>query len=179
MPCRGLHRLLALLLLLSAAACQRNNTALLALEECDPAGLIACIREDALLAIPLTDTGLHLTYSSRWTTRQSPGASWDAHPLGLGGWSINVLQRYDPASRILMTGNGAWRIVDATKLASGETTVPSYDGAVAYIFDSVGRHVRTVDDHLGTELLSIRYDEAGRLEQVNGYVNGSPVHLAV
>jgi RHS repeat-associated protein len=179
MPCRGLHRLLALLLLLSAAACQRNNTALLALEECDPAGLIACIREDALLAIPLTDTGLHLTYSSRWTTRQSPGASWDAHPLGLGGWSINVLQRYDPASRILMTGNGAWRIVDATKLASGETTVPSYDGAVAYIFDSVGRHVRTVDGHLGTELLSIRYDEAGRLEQVNGYVNGSPVHLAV
>ena len=78
-----------------------------------------------------------------------------------------------------MTGNGAWRIVDATKLASGETTVPSYDGAVAYIFDSVGRHVRTIDGHLGTELLSIRYDEAGRLEQVNGYVHGLPVHLVV
>ena len=172
-------RILALLLVLSSVACHKHGTVPLALEECDPAGYIGCIQQSAFLSIPITDTNLSLTYSSRWMIRQAEQGSWDAQPLGLGGWSINLVQRYDRANRILISGEGSWRIADGVKLHSGELAVPSYDGALAFIFDSAGRHTRTVDGHLGTELVKISYDSAGRLMQLDGSVNNQPVHVSV
>ena len=62
---------------------------------------------------------------------------------------------------------------------SGEHVVPSYDGSVAYVFDSKGRHVRTVDGHLGVVLLTFAYDSSGRLSSVDGTSNGGPVHVTV
>lgn len=99
--------------------------------------------------------------------------------LGLGGWAINLVERYDMANRILVSGDGSWRMVDAAKLPSGELAVPSYDGSVAFVFDSVGRHLRTIDGHLGTVLLNIGYDAAGRLSELRGSVDGQPVYLSV
>ena len=143
----------------------------LVLEECDPAGLISCIRQSASLSIPINDTGLSLTYSSRWASSAVPG--------GLGGWSINVVERYDRANHVLASADGTWRLVDAATLPSGEQVIPSFNGATAYIFDSAGRHIRTVDGHLGSELIKIAYDPAGRLSQIDGSANGQPVHLSV
>ena len=179
MRSRSQSRILALLLVFSSVACHKHGTVPLALEECDPAGYIGCIQQNAFLSIPITDTNLFLTYSSRWMIRQAEQGSWDAQPLGLGGWSINLVQRYDRANRILISGEGSWRIADGVKLHSGELAVPSYDGALAFIFDSAGRHTRTVDGHLGTELVKISYDSAGRLMQLDGSVNNQPVHVSV
>ena len=165
-------------LALTLVACHKHTPPPLALEECDPAGFIACIQQSAFASIPITDTNLFLTYSSRWRRHSDPGA-WAADALGLGGWSLNLLQRYDPANRILMNGDGTWRIVDAGTLPSGDFAIPSFDGNVAFIFDSAGRHLRTVDGHLGFELLKITYDNAGRLSQVKGSLNGQPIDVSV
>lgn len=171
-------RLIAVVLLLCPVACHKHGVPPLSLEECDPAGYIGCIQPDAFLSIPIVDTNLFLTYSSRWADRGQGQPAWDAQPLGLGGWSINLVQRYDRTNRILIGGDGSWRIVDATKLPSGEFVVPSYDGSAAFVFDSAGRHIRTVDGHLGTELLKVTYDSAGRLSEIRGSVNGQPVHVS-
>ena len=150
-----------------------------ALGECDPAGLIACNQQAAFLSIPLADTGLALTYSSQWAPGRTDRSGWDATPLGLGGWSVDAVQRYEAADRVLVAGDGSWRIAGGVRLASGNLAVPSFDGSVAYVFDAAGRHVQTVDGHLGMTLLTIAYDDAGRLATVDGSSGGQPVHLAV
>ncbi len=151
----------------------------LALDACDPDGSVACDQQAAFLSIPIVDSDLSLTWSSQWASARRDRPAWDASPLGLGGWSIDVIERYLPASRALVAGDGAWRVVDPLRLASGETAVPSFDGTLAYVFDAAGRHVRTVDGHLGTVLLTISYDPAGRLASVDGIVGRQPAHLEV
>jgi YD repeat-containing protein len=133
--------------------------------------------KDAFLSVPITDTNAFLTYSSRWVNRGTSQAGWDANALGLGGWSLNLVQRYDLKNKILIAGDGTWRQTSAVQLPSGELAVPSYDGAMAFIFDSAGRHIRTVDGRLGTELVKVMYDSAGRILQVDGSANGQPVHV--
>jgi YD repeat-containing protein len=129
------------------------------------------------VSVPITDTNAFLTYSSRWLNVGSSQAGWDANALGLGGWSLNLAQRYDHKNQILIAGDGTWRRTNAVKLPSGELAVPSYDGAMAFVFDSTGRHVRTVDGRLGTELVKVMYDSAGRILQLDGSANGEPVHV--
>lgn len=176
---RSQIRLLALPLLLASVACEKHRVPIVELEQCDPAGFIDCIRQDSFLSIPIADTNLFLTYSSRRTNGPSGQDVGEARVLGLGGWSINLVQRYDRANRILISGDGTWRITDGVKLPTGEFVVPSYDGAMAYVFDSAGRHVRTVDGHLGTELVKIIYDNTGRLLQLDGSANGQPVQVSI
>ena len=90
-----------------------------------------------------------------------------------------MVDRYRAADRALIAGDGTWRFVDPVPAASGESAVPSFDGSLADVFDSAGRHVRTVDGFLGLPLLTIAYDAAGRLSSVSGTVRGLPVHLEV
>ena len=156
---------LALSLLLTSVGCHHQKLSMLQLEACDPAGYMPCIQQSAHLAVPIADTNLLLTYSS---PSDANGREWDAMPLGLGGWSLNVVQRYDRVNRVLISGNGSWRLVEGIPLASGDFAVPSYDGALAYIFDSAGRHIRTVDGRLGTQLVTINYDSSGHLSSVDG-----------
>jgi RHS repeat-associated protein len=166
--------------LLTLTACHKAPAvSALALQECDPAGYIPCGRQEAFASIPVTNTGVYLTYSSRWTSGQAGQHVWDAATLGLGGWSINVLQHYDKASRVLANGDGSWHLTEGVALASGESAVPSYDGSRAYVFDSAGRHLRTLDGRLGTELIKISYDSAGRLARIDGFTNGRPIHVSV
>ena len=176
-----MRRINVILLLVTGAllGCQRHRQPALALEECDPAGYIVCIQPSAYLSVPVTDTNLLLTYSSRWMPGKPGQPAWDATSLGLGGWSINVVQRYDRANKILIGGDGSWRLADGVALANGERAVPSFDGSVAYIFDSAGRHLRTVDGHLGTVLLKVNYDNAGRLATVDGIAGAQPIYLSV
>ena len=176
---KHLVREFALVLLLASVACNKHGPPPLVLEECDPAGYIPCMQAATFISIPITDSNLFLTYSSRWTPGVSGQPKWDARSLGLGGWSIDVVQRYDKANRVLISGDGSWRLTDGVKLPSGEIAVPSFDGSVAYVFDSSGRHIRTVDGRLGTDLIRISYDSAGNLAGVDGSANGQPVHISV
>jgi hypothetical protein len=112
----------ALILVLASVACVKHGPAPLALEECAPAGYIPCIQAATFVSLPITDSNLFLTYSSKWTPGVSGQPGWDARSLGLGGWSIDVVQRYDEASRLLISGDGSWRLTDGVKLTSGRQT---------------------------------------------------------
>ncbi len=173
----------ALLLLLTLGGCRKSQpvpgSSGLQLEPCDPAGFVACIQQTAFLSVPVSDTSLSLTYSSEWKSGPSRPSIWDASSLGLGGWSINLVQRYDPANHILIDGDGSWRFAEGVSLPSGEHAVPTYDGTKAYVFDSGWHHIRTVDGRLGMELVTIKYDAAGRLSSVDGSVDSEPVHVSV
>ena len=151
----------------------------LALEACDLTGTIPCEHQAVLLSEPVTGTGVALTYSSEWAPGRKDRPGWDVSAQGLGGWSLDVLQRYDPATRVLLSGDGSWRFAKGVVLPSGERAVPSYDGLRAYVFDANGRHVRTVDALLGTTLVTFTYDAAGRLAGANGSLDGTPIHLLV
>ncbi len=151
----------------------------LALAACDAAGLVPCDQQSAVVTIPIPDSGLSLTYSSQWAPGRTDRPDWNAGSLGLGGFAINVLQRYDARVGVLIGGDGSWRLASETSAAPGQKAVPSFDGSLAYVFDGAGRHVRTVDGHLGETLLTIRYNSAGRVAEVDGTVSGSPAHLTV
>jgi RHS repeat-associated protein len=149
----------------------------LALEACDLTGYIPCEHQAVLLREPVTATGVALTYSSEWAPGRTDRKGWDATPIGLGGWSLDVLQRYDPVAGVLLAGDGSWRLAKGITLPSGERAVPSYDGRLAYVFDAKNRHVRTVDALLGTTLVTFSYDAEGRLAGADGSLDGTLIHL--
>jgi RHS repeat-associated protein len=150
------------------------------LEECDPAGYMPCEHLAAIVSLTIAGTGAALTYSSEWAPgRADRPAAWDASPLGLGGWSVDVLQRYDSTNGILIGGDGSWRFAEAVPLPHGETAVPSFDGRLAYVFDNGGHHVRTVDAILGIDLITFSYDDAGRLLNAKGSLDNVSVDLSV
>jgi RHS repeat-associated protein len=152
---------------------------LLALEACDLTGYVPCEHQAVLLTEPVVGTGVALTYSSEWAPGRKDRSNWDVAAEGLGGWSLDILQRYDPTTGVLLSGDGSWRFAKGVVLASGERVVPSYDGLRAYVFDAKGRHVRTVDALLGTTLVTFTYDSAGRLAGADGSLDGTPIHLVV
>jgi len=151
----------------------------LALDACDLTGYVPCERQATLLNVPVAGSGVALTYSSEWAPGRKDRAGWDASAEGLGGWSLDVLQRYDPANGVLLSGDGSWRFAKGVSLLSGERVVPSYDGLRAYVFDAQGRHVRTVDALLGTTLVTFTYDAAGRLSGAKGALGSTPIQLTV
>ena len=160
------------------ASGQPMNNLLLA--ECDPGGYVPCNQQAAILSLPIVDTGLSLTYSSQWAAaRPEGGPGWATSRLGLGGWSVNVLQGYDATEGILIGGDGTWRFARAVRAGPGEVAVPSYDGTLAYVFNEAGQQLRTVDGRLGMTFVRFAYDSKGRLSQVTGTLNGAPVHLTV
>ena len=79
----------------------------------------------------------------------------------------------------MIDGDGSWRFVQAVPAGPGEVAVPTYDGATAFVFDASGRHLRTVDGHLGLTQLTFAYDATGRLTGVQGSSGGQPVGLSV
>ena len=152
----------------------------LALRQCDEAGFIPCAPQAVELSIPLAGTGLALTWSSDWVASKGEMPGWSADSLGLGGWSTTVVQRYDPATGTLLPGSGAWRLVESPLgIDGGRTAVPTFDGTRAFVFDTAGRHVQTVDARLGMTLTSIEYDADGRLSSVHGTSDLGPVGLTV
>lgn len=151
----------------------------LSLEACDLTGSVPCEHQAVLLTEPVVGTGVALTYSSEWAAGRKDRSGWDPSAEGLGGWSLDILRRYDPATGVLLSGDGSWRFAKGIVLASGERVIPSYDGLRAFVFDANGRHVRTVDALLGTTLVTFTYDSAGRLAGADGSLDGAPIHLVV
>jgi RHS repeat-associated protein len=155
------------------------TAASLALEACDLAADVPCEHQAATLELPIAGSGLALTYSSERAPGRTDRPPWDAGDLGLGGWSLDVLERYDAANGVVLDGDGSWRLAEAVPLSDGEQAVASYDGRRVAVFDVKGRHVRTVDALLGVTLLVFTYDGAGRLTGVHGSLDSQPIQLTV
>ena len=151
----------------------------LALEACDPSGVMPCEQQAVVLIEPIAASGVALTYSTEWADGRIDRPTWNADALGLGGWALDVLQRYDPERRILLSGDGSWRFAEAVDIGDGERAVPTYDGLRYFVFDGAWRHVRTVDSITGATMLAITYDAAGRLSGLRGPNGGSPAELTV
>jgi len=151
----------------------------LELEACDPAGELPCEPQSVFLSRAIVGTGVALSFSTEWAPGRLDRPEWDAATLGLGGWSLNVLERYDPANGVLLSGDGTWRIVEAFDLGGGEQAVPSLDGLRVFIFDSAWRHLRTIDDITGATLVTFSYDSDGRLAGAEGSMDSDPIHLSI
>src|SRR3990172_6998437 len=102
------------------------------------------------------------------------GGRADGFPNSLAGWSLDVHHAYEIDRSILYTGDGKRRIAKATGILAGaETRIPSEDGALVYVFDAKGRHMRTANGLSGTLQRRFLYDNAGglvRIEDDNGNV---------
>ena len=125
----------------------------LALEMCDAGGDLPCEHQAVVASDQLAVAGVSLTYSTEWADGRLDRPLWNAQSLGLGGWSLDILQRYDPERGILLSGDGSWRIASAIEIAPGENAVPAYDGSLYFVFDDAWHHVRTVDSITGVTLL--------------------------
>src|SRR5688572_12815779 len=131
----------------------------LALEQCDPENAIPCEHQAVLLSELVVGTGVALTYSSEWADGRLDRPVWRPDTSGLGGWSIDVMERYDAENGVLLDGDGGWRLAEPTELDTGEMAIPSYDARQFYVFDAEWRHVRTVDGITGAAVLSFTYDQ--------------------
>ncbi|MEP7020336.1 MAG: RHS repeat-associated core domain-containing protein [Pseudonocardiales bacterium] len=151
----------------------------LALEQCDPLQNVACEHQAALLNVPVPGSGLALVYSSEWAAGRQDRPGWEATALGLGAWGLDVVQRYDPKAKVLLQGDGQWRLVAPVPVGHAEHGIATPDGARVYVFDQAERHGGTVDAITGAVLLTVAYDSKGRLATVNGALDGRPIHLVV
>ena len=126
----------------------------------------------SFIAVPLLGTGLNLTYSSEWASGRLDRPAWDETGLASTA-GHSTCCKDTTADGVLLGGDGAWRTVKRIDLASGETAIASWDGEMVYVFEASGSHVRTMDGISGMTLLTIGYDDAGRLAAVDGRTRAS------
>src|SRR5688500_8688712 len=134
----------------------------LALEQCDAEGLLPCENQAVVLSEPIAASGVFLTYSTEWADGRIDRPAWNADALGLGGWSLDVVQRYDSERGVLLSGDGSWRIAEAVDIGDGEKAAATYDGLRYFVFGGDWRHVRTGDSVTGTAVGSVTCDERRR-----------------
>lgn len=106
-----------------------------------------------------------------WQSFNVPVGSWDAQPLGLGGWTLDVHQTYDPVTNTLYLGDGSFRKLPgqvrgqsgAAGAALGSSVIstveqvnlPAFDVAVApdnslYVPVSMLQAIFKIKDGVGT-----------------------------
>ncbi len=59
-----------------------------------------------------------------------------------------------------------WVGLQGTSVGESEGKIPSSDGRVLFVFNAIGKHVRTVDTHTNSNLYQFAYDSAGLLLSV-------------
>ncbi|MBA3476731.1 MAG: RHS repeat protein, partial [Actinobacteria bacterium] len=160
-----------------------------AVEDCEDFVFVPCPRQVATLSLPLAGSSFSLRYASDRVPGRLAAPSLDARPLGLGGWSIDVLQSYDIAAKVLVQGTGERRRVDATSLTMDGTAVlavASEDGSAVYVFDAAGRHLQTFDAITGTKVYAFGWgpsgldsitEPGGRVTRVRRDTAGSPIEV--
>ena len=132
--------------------------------DCEDYIVVPCPRLNATVSIPISGSSFSLTYSSDRVPGWTAGTSIPAAPIGLGGWSLDVLASYDPANQLLQTGDGARRKVTATPVtADGQPAlaVPSVDASEIYVFDTTGRQLRAIDGFTGMTTLAFAWGDQG------------------
>ena len=100
-----------------------------------------------------------------------------AKKQGLGGWTLRPHHFYDKRGRVLFLGNGDRREADPIKTPrcvftntpipdDGEITIVSKDGSELYMFDGMGKHLRTLNTYTGTTNYWFSYETNGYLKTV-------------
>jgi RHS repeat-associated protein len=90
---------------------------------------------------------------------------WEAGLLGMGGWTPDVVHRYDALRSRLMLGTGMVRNLNAQAHGSGYLAT-SQDGSEVYLFDSTGAHLSTLNGLTGDLIVSFSYDSLGHLAKI-------------
>jgi RHS repeat-associated protein len=102
-----------------------------------------------------------------WKEFRAPLGVWDARAPGLGGWTLTTHHAFDPVSGNLYLGDGARRQLDTVEeTPTGEWRIPSESTAEIYVFDTDGRHLRTLDGLTGAERFTFSHGPDGRLAGV-------------
>ncbi len=96
--------------------------------------------------------------------------------LGLTGWSVDVNHFYDTVGRVLYLGDGGRQsdiaVDPSVKISNDgddsdtEFIIGAADANELYVFDSIGRHLRTIHALTAGVLHHFRYDSDGRLIEI-------------
>ncbi|OLT21565.1 hypothetical protein BJF78_08050 [Pseudonocardia sp. CNS-139] len=155
--------LAAALVTLPVAACTSVVTPppAAAAAACDDLGLLPCPRLVAYAALPIAGSAFRLTYASDRAPGRTADPAPPAAPVGLGGWTLDVLDSLDPATRTLVSGTGRPRAVTPVPLGDGRFAVAAVDGATVDVFDADGRVLAVYDGVTGASRLTFTWDAHG------------------
>jgi RHS repeat-associated protein len=141
-------------------------------DPCQVAGsIIGCENQSLGESVGLVGTPFRLHYQSdRVPGRAGASGVAIAHTRHLGGWSLDVHHALDPAGPVLVLGDGGRRSAEALgtiiRTKSGDVLVAAEDGGEVYVFDSSGRHLRTLHALTGTVRYTFAYDGSGSLTAI-------------
>jgi RHS repeat-associated protein len=132
---------------------------------CTETGSLIDIQNQALgERIAVSGTPFSLYYRS---DRMRAGRAGDSFPYSLAGWSVGVHHAYKTDRSILYAGDGKRRIAKRPAAPTGnEIRIPSEDGALVYVFDAKGRHLRTLYALTGAVQYRFTYDKSGDLSAI-------------
>ncbi len=156
-----------------------------ALDSCDDTSVLPCVRQVADLSLPLAGVAMDMTYSSDRAAGRTVDRAPSADQVGLAGWTLSVLDSYDPATRTEITGTGTRRSV--TGVAQGDAVaVAAADGRTVDVFDAQGRQTARMDADTGATDLTFAWgahglatvsDAGGVALTVDRAADGTPVRL--
>jgi RHS repeat-associated protein len=130
----------------------------------------ACENQAVSVDPPIVGTPFELHYQSeRQPGRAGASNVGTSFSRDLGGWTLNVRHAYDPGTGDLYLGDGTRRSAAmlGTPVSIGGNYLVTDEGArEVYVFDSTGRHLRTVHPLTGASLYQFGYDAAGHLATV-------------
>ena len=85
--------------------------------------------------------------------------------LGLNGWGIDIVHFYDKGSKILYLGQGG-EISNTGVPYEGGFAAPSIDGSELYIFNSFGKHIKTINAITGDLKFAFSYGNGGGIVSI-------------
>ena len=157
------------------------------MNRCDDLQILPCARQVATAQLPLAGTSITLDYSSDRADGRLQDKAPSAAQIGLGGWTLSVLDSLDPAGKTFVAGNGTVRHI-AGFVAGGRLAVADVTGTRVDMFDSRGRLDSTVDATTGAVLVSFTWTDHGlaTVSDVGGVAlsvirapDGTPLRLQV
>lgn len=128
--------------------------------------------------VDIVGTPFSLNYQSeRVQGRSGANSLAISYAKSLGGWSVNVHHSYDTEGGGLFLGDGTHRSADdlgsvlqvnsaLTGFSIGEYIIAAEDGDEVYVFDSSGKHLRTLDALTKALLYQFTYDSDDRLTTI-------------
>lgn len=137
---------------------------------CEPLVVFFCSDQSLTITQSLGNIPFNLHFSSNRLRNRDISVFRGVQSYWLGGWTLSVHHYYNLSNNILFFGDGSQLSYTSPpiKLISSpnEYAVASYDAKEVFIFDSIGRHIRTVDGLSGRILLEFVHDNAGRMVSV-------------
>ena len=102
---------------------------------------------------------------TQWRDYIFPLHPWDARTLGLGGWTLNVQHRYDASEKVVRLGDGRRQSVGPGDMVTrdGQVEVVIAGRDQVLVFDSGGRHLRTLDAVSRAVAMEFAFTAAGEL----------------